>query len=214
MRRIGLLIVLAGCPGQSPVMPDGGMEIDSGSQPNAGMSVTWKANPELPGKVSDKLTVSEARFQINFVEIVADSGVVMHSKHVLAWGPGGRPAKEEFHDAPPGVYSSVHISLGGGVGAFSYQISGTWSEDGTQPKPFMIEDTTMISVPVKCNTTLSVPGSAEIEIQIDLSDPLGKINFKDLEDEDGPIMISGNANMTSLQQFRDRLPHAFKGDDD
>jgi hypothetical protein len=200
MRRIGLLIVLAGCPGQSPVMPDSGMEPDSGSQPNAGLSVTWSAHPELPGKVGDNVTISE--------------GPATHSRYLLGWGPDGAPAKEQFKNAPPGMYSRVQISLGGGLAAYSYRIIGTWSDERNQPKPFRIEDTSMISIPLTCNATLSVPGSAEIEIKIDLGDPLGKINFKDLEDEDGPIMISGNANTASLQEFRDRLPHAFKGNDD
>ncbi|HEU4731355.1 MAG TPA: hypothetical protein VFT22_25855 [Kofleriaceae bacterium] len=189
---------------------DGG--IDGGSQSSSSMSVQWKANPELPGKVSDKLIVSAATFQVNHFQIVADSGSVMHSRYLLAWDSSGGPAKEEFDDAPAGVYSKATLDLGGSLVAYAYQISGTWTEDGKEPKPFVIEDADSLSLSVDCNTTLSAPGSGEIEIKVDLSDPLGMISFKDIDDEDGPIMVTAQMNMPSLLLFRTRLPHAFHSD--
>lgn len=177
------------------------------------MSVRWRANPELPGSVSDKLIVSSATFQINHFQIVADSGSAMHSKYLLTWAPGEGPAIEEFQQAPAGVYSKAAIDLGGSLAPFSYQIRGTWTDDGREPKSFTIEDSAPLSLQVDCNTVLSVPGSAQIDIKVDLGDPLSMVTFKDLGEDGGPIMISSQMNMALLQQFRTRLPHAFQSEE-
>jgi hypothetical protein len=212
MRFIGVLMVFAACqPGSAP-MPDTPGGTDDGSPHGLGMFVSWNADPGLPGTLTDKLSVSEATFQLNHFQIVADSGGSMHSKYLLAWSSGMAPPQEVFHDATAGVYSKASLDMGGSLAAFAYQIRGVWNDD-KGPKSFLIEDDIPITVVIDCNKMLSAAGSAEIMIRVDLRDPLGTIAFHDLEDEDGPIEISNQNNAGLLPAFRDRLPHAFKSDE-
>jgi hypothetical protein len=211
MRLIGVLMVFAGCQNGGSAMPDTPVGTDDGSQHGLGMFVSWNANPALPGMLSDKLSVSDATFQLNHFQVVADSGGSMHSKYLLAWSAGMAPAKEMFPDATAGVYSKASLDLGGNLASFAYQIHGIWSDD-KGPKPFTIEDSVPLTISIDCNKLLPAAGSAEIAIKFDLGDPLGTVSFKDLEDEDGPIEITGQSNQLVLAVFRARLPHAFKSD--
>jgi hypothetical protein len=212
MRLIGIMMVFAGCQNGGSAMPDTPVGTDDGSQHGLGMFVSWNANPALPGNLSDKLSVSEATFQLDHFQIVADSGGSMHSHYLLTWSQGMVPPQEVFHDATAGVYSKASLDMGGSLVNFAYQIRGTWNDD-KGPKSFKIEDQVPLTVLIDCNKMLSAAGSAEIAIKVDLSDPLGVVGFKDLEDEDGLIDISGQNNQIVLQAFRDRLPHAFNSDD-
>jgi len=205
-------MVLTGCQAGGSAMPDTPGGTDDGMRPGPGMFVSWKANPALPGDVTDKLTVSEATFQLNHFQIVADSGGSMHSKYLLSWSQGTTPALEVFHDATPGVYSKASLDMGGSLVAFAYRIRGVWTDD-RGAKPYKIEDDVPLTVQIDCNQTLPAAGSAEIDLEVDLRDPLGVVSFKDLDDQDGPIEISRDQNAAVLQAFRDRLLHAFKADE-
>jgi hypothetical protein len=206
-------MVLASCQAGNSVMPDtpvGGT--DDGPQHGQGMFVSWHADPGLPGTLTDKLSVSEASFQLDHFQIVADSGTSMHSRYLVAWTAAMTPQQEVFHDATAGVYSKASLDLGGSLVNYAYQINGVWN-DGKGPRPFHIVDRLPLTILIDCNKTLTAAGSAEIVIRLDLSDPLNVVRFKDLEDESNPIEISVDENPLALQAFRDRLSHGFNTDD-
>jgi hypothetical protein len=204
-------MVFAGCQGGGHAMPDAPVVgTTDGSQQSLGLSVTWDAQPALPGTVSDKLTVSSASFQVNHFQVVADSGNAIRSRYLLEWRQGVAPAQEMFPDATAGVYSKVSLATGGTLVDYAYEIQGTWS-DGKVTKQFKIEDDLPITIQLDCDLVLSGAGSAAIAIRVNLGDPLNVIDFKDVIDD--PIEISPTSNLLLLQAFRDRLPHGFKTDD-
>lgn len=212
MRLLGVLMVFTGCQAGGSVMPDTPVGTTDGSQHGLGMFVSWNARPALPGMVSDKLTISEATFQLNHFQIVADSGNSMRSKYLLAWSAGMAPSQEMFPDATAGVYSKASLDLGGSLVGYAYRIRVTWNDD-KGPKPFEIVDVVPLTIVLDCNQVLAAAGSAEIAIKVDLRNALNNINFKDLEDEDGTIEINNTHNMGALQAFRTHLNDAFKSDD-
>lgn len=211
MRLLGVLMVFAGCHNGGSAMPDTPAGTDDGSQHGLGMFVSWNAQPALPGPLTDKITISEATFQLNHFQIVADSGNSMHSRYLLAWSSGMTPSQEMFPNATAGVYSKASLDLGGTLVNYAYRIRGTWTDD-KGPKPFEIADDQPFMIVLDCNKMLAAAGSAEIVIRIDLRNALGSIT-KDLEDDDGPIEISNRNNMAALQAFRGHLQDAFKTGD-
>ena len=206
MRVIGVLMLLAGCEIGIAATPDTPGDPGDGSQHGLGMFVTWKASPMLPGALTDKITVSNVTFQLDHFQIVADAGNVMHTKYLLAWDSNGRPQEDAFHDAPPGVYSKITLSMmTGSFGDYAYQIHGTWRD--IVPKDFEIEDRVPLSVSLDCNTTLAVAGSATIGIEVDLKDAISGIDFRNLDEEDGVLQLHDGQE---LFNFRSRLQNAFK----
>jgi hypothetical protein len=174
------------------------------------MFVTWKANPAIPGTLSDKITVSEATFQIDHFQIVADAGNVMRTKYLLAWNPTSTPNPDGFPDAPPGMYSKVTLAMmTGSLGDFAYQIRGTWRDSGS-PKNFEIRDSAALSVGFDCSEMLGAAGSATVGIKLDLRDALGGIDFTKVDEEDGVLELSDGQQ---LVDFRSRLMSAFQLDD-
>jgi len=85
MRSIGILLVLvfAGCHVGSAAQLDAPDKPGDGAQHSLGMFVRWRASPTLPGPLSDKLVVSDATFQLDHFQIVADAGSVTRSKYLL-----------------------------------------------------------------------------------------------------------------------------------
>jgi hypothetical protein len=214
MRFLGVLIVFAGCQNGGAATPDTPAGTDDGSQHGLGMFVSWNARPALPGMVSDKLTISEATFQLNHFQIVADSGGAMHSRYLLSWSAGMAPATEVFHDAPAGVYSKATLDIGGTLLDHAYEIRGIWTDDKGASWTYKIEDESPITITIDCNQTLTGAGMAEIAIEVDLRDALGAISFKGLStDDDSSIEISKHENQPALAAFRAKLQDAFKSDD-
>jgi hypothetical protein len=213
MRFIGVLMVFAGCQSGGTAMPDTPEGTHDGQGPQLGMFVSWNAQPALPGPLTDKITVSEATFQLNHFQIVADSGNSMHSRYLLAWSSGMAPSQEAFHDATAGVYSQASLDLGGTLVNYAYRIRGMWAGDKA-PRPFEIRDDQPLTVTIDCNKMLAAAGWTDIAITVDLRGALGSINFKDLEDEEGLIEITNQgSHMGALQAFRGHLQDAFKSQD-
>jgi hypothetical protein len=174
------------------------------------MFVTWKADPAIPGTLSDKLTVSDATFQIDHLQIVADAGNVMRTKYLLAWDSTSTPKEDAFPDAPPGMYSKVTLAMiPGGMGSYAYQIHGTWKDSG-QTKNFEIRDSAALSIGFDCNEMLAAAGSATIAIKLDLRDALNGIDFRNVDEEDGVLELNDGQELFA---FRGRLMNAFKLDD-
>jgi hypothetical protein len=221
MRFLGALMVFAACHsdgGQLPgvdASPDG-PPIDGDGQPSAlGMSITWHADPSLPGTISDKITVTDATFQMDHLQILGDAGVdarTTHSKYLLSWDAQGKPAQERFPDAPVGVYSKILVvMMTGALGANAYEIHGTWMDSNAQPIRFEIRDRLTLSLAIDCDEELPAAGSATLGVKLDLKDALNSIKFEDLEPEEGQLELNDGPQ---LIQFRDRLKKAFKLGDD
>jgi hypothetical protein len=206
MRSIGILLVFAGCNVGSAAQPDATDEPGDGAPHSLGMFVRWRASPTLPGSLNDKIVVSEATFQLDHFQIIADAGSVTRSKYLLAWDDRAAPPQEAFPDAPPGVYSKITLNMmGGSFGDYAYRIRGTWRDNGVS-KPFEIRDPVQLSTSFNCNQILLAAGSATIGIDVDLRDAVGQIDFKNVDVEDGVLELHDGAQLAS---FRDRLLQAF-----
>src|SRR5689334_16313873 len=113
MRPLGVLLVIAACAGPvTPVMPDGA-PIPDGPPDRGGLVVSWNADPGLPGAVTDKITVTEATFQIDFLQIESDLGPADQMGHsrTLHWIRGTSPDQDAFPDAPAANYQNILITL-------------------------------------------------------------------------------------------------------
>src|SRR5258705_6724640 len=106
MRSIGAMLVCVGCHAGGTMQPDSAIEPDV-PVPGLGMSVTWNAEPALPGSVTDRITVSDASFQIDHLQLLSDAGAddrTTRSRYQLHWSSSTTPSKEMFPDAPVAVY--------------------------------------------------------------------------------------------------------------
>ena len=188
-----------------------------GSNPGLGMFVTWRADPALPGTVTDKIAVTSATFQIDRLEVVGDAGVdarTTRSKYLLSWDSSGKPSQESFAQAPVGVYSKINLVMAvGNLSEDLYEIRGTWTDTGALPRSFRIRDRGLsLSAAVDCDKTLPAAGTATITLKLDLRNALNGINFKMLEDEEGGLELRDGAQLLA---FRMRLRDAFAlGQDD
>lgn len=207
MRFIGCLILLMGCHTGGVVVPDTPGEPGDGSQHGLGMFVDWRANPSLPGTLTDELTVSEAMFQVDHFQILADAGNVTRSRYLLTWEAETNPPQDIFPDAPPGVYSKVAlVMMGGNLGEDAFRIRGTWRDNGITI-PFEVSDINQLSISLDCDETLPAGGSASVAIRLDLRDAISGIDFTSLGlDDDGVLELKDGPGLIT---FRSRLQQAF-----
>jgi hypothetical protein len=221
MRSLGALMVFAACHSGEGANPDapgdsGGTDGDAPG-PAVGMFVTWSADPALPGTVADTIAVTEATFQIDHLQLVGDAGVdarTTRMKYLLTWDSGDKPSQESFPLAPVGVYSKINLVMStGSLSENLYEIRGTWTDTGAEPRSFRIRDRGgPLSVSVDCDETLSAASWARVEMRLDLRDALESVNFKmlagpgneEIDLRDGP----------QLMMFRMRLRQAFEVEDD
>ena len=221
MRFTGALMVFAACHFDggtvNPDAPgDGSGGGSDGANPALGMFVTWRADPALPGAVTDKIAVTEATFQIDHLEVVGDAGVdsrTTHARYLVAWDAGTKPGQESFPQAPVGVYSKINVVMSvGNLSENIYEIRGTWTDTGMPARSFRIRDRGMaLSISVDCDETLPAAGTARMALKLDLRNALESINFKMLADEDDEIDVRDGPQ---LMMFRARLRDAFKVEED
>jgi hypothetical protein len=221
MRFLGALMVFAAChPGGGEMQGvdashDGTTGGSDGSTSTLGMFVTWRANPALPGGITDKITVTEATFQLDHLQIVGDAGNdarTTRSKYLLTWNSLSRPSQEMFPNAPVGVYSKISlVMMTGTFGENAYEIHGTWTDSNMPAKRFEIRDSGTQSLSIDCDEELPAAGTANLAIKVDLKDALSGINFRLLKDDDGKLELEEGQQ---LLVFRNRLKKAFKLDDD
>jgi hypothetical protein len=218
MRFLGALLVFAACHSGGPVSPGAdaspdGPPIDTPLPPTVGLWVTWRADPALPGNVDGKITVTDATFQMDRLQVIGDAGTdarTTHSKYVLAWNAQGKPAQERFPEAPVGVYSKIlAVMMPGSLGESAYEIHGTWMNSGSQPMPFEVRDRLAVSLSIDCDEDLPAAGSAMLGIKVDLRDALNSVKWEDIVPDNGVLEVDG----PQLMQFRDRLKKAFKLDE-
>jgi hypothetical protein len=220
MRFLGALLVFAACHSGGGVSPEvdaspDGPPVDTDASPSGrGLWVTWRADPALPGIVTDKVTVTDATFQMDRLQVIGDAGSgdarTTHSKYLLTWNAQGKPAQERFPDAPVGVYSKIlAVMMPGSLGESAYEIHGTWMNSSSQPIPFEIRDRVLVSLSIDCDEDLPAAGSAMLGIKVDLKDALNSVKWEDIVPDDGVLEVEG----PQLLQFRDRLKKAFKLDE-
>jgi hypothetical protein len=214
MRVFWLLLVLAGCPGNpgGGGRPDASDASDDGAPPGGGLYVEWRASPDLPGAINDRLVVSDASFQVEHLQVIGDTASMYptRTRYMIAWNADGAPGQEAFTDAQAALYSKISLLLtGGGLGEFAYQIHGTWTDESTSiSTPFTIEDRMAVNVVLNFQRMLNPGASLTLTIKIDLQDSLEHINFKALSGS-GPIDLGGQ----DLIDFHNRMLNAFEIDD-
>ena len=220
MRFLGALMVFAAChsgggvaPGPD-ASPDGSPTGSDGPPSALGLWVAWRADPSLPGDVDGKITVTDATFQMDRLQVIGDAGIdarTTHSKYVVAWDAQGKPTPERFPDAPVGVYSKIlAVMMPGALGEYAYEIHGTWMNSGSPPMPFEIRDRLVVSLSIDCDEELPAAGSAMMGIKVDLKDALNSVKWEDIVPDDGVLELDSGPQ---LVQFRDRLKKAFKLDE-
>jgi hypothetical protein len=195
MRRVGILIVLAGCPSAAQISPDASPTHDG--MPHApGMFVGWNANPAL---------------QVSHFQVVGDGGTdarTTRGGYLLAWTGTGTPGQESFPDAPAGVYSKVYLDLLGAQNA--YEIHGTWRDLSNRAWPFRITDPDRLTVQLDCNKTLAGGAATTFAVRVDLRNALTALDFTKFRSEDGQLELESGSE---LDKLRNALLHgAFKID--
>lgn len=212
MRPIALLLLAVGCHADNPVVPDAMLEPDTPPQQH-GVSVTWHANPALPGPVTDRITVTEATFQLEHFQLLSDFGAdnrTTRTRYQLAWNAAGAPEPEEFPEAPAGVYQRVLIDMrANGIPSYSYEIRGTW-RDGDELKPFRVVDRQQLEARIDCSANLPAGGSTDIALRLDLRNALGRVDWERVpKDGDGVLTLNGGMQLGTLH---DDLEDAFEID--
>jgi hypothetical protein len=187
---------------------------DDGTLPGLGMFVDWRAKPALPGVVTDRITVSDATFQLDHLQVLGDNMTdtrTIHSRYLLTWAVSNKPEQERFPDAPVGLYSKISFLMtNGNLGENTYEIHGTWRNPANVVRPFEIRDRVQVPVSLDCSATLPVAGSANLAIRVDLSNALAGIDFTQLEDDDSGLELKEGPQLVA---FRARLMDAFRLDD-
>ena len=210
MRSIGVMLVCLGCHAGGILQPDSGI-VPDGSGPGLGMSVIWDADPALPGSVTDRVTVTDADFQIDHLQLLSDAGAddrTIHSSYQLRWSASTTPSPEMFPDAPVAVYQKISLDLRPGFRAqYAYEIQGTWRDSDDDLKPFKIVDTMGLSIPIECSVVLHAGDRASIEIRVDLRDALDNVDFAHVNEQDGVRLLAGGPQ---LADFHGRMMRAFK----
>jgi hypothetical protein len=212
MRSIGVLLVVVGCHVDDPVAIDGPIEPDGPPQP-VGMFVTWSAKPALPGPVTDKITVSEASFSLEHLQLISDAGAdgrTTRSRFQISWDAASAPSRETFPDAPAAVYQRILLDMRADVGPpYSYEIRGTVRDSDDDLRPFRIVDRLMLEIPINCSVTLAAGASVELGIRVDLKNALNSIDWRDAVDDHGTLVLTPPQILGLHRQLED----AFELDD-
>lgn len=210
---IGVMLASGGChPGAAA--RDASPEPD-GTAHSRGVFVLWTSDPALPGSVTDDLTVSDASFQIEHLQLISDAGAdsrTTRSRYQLAWSASSTPPQESFPDAPVAVYQKISLDMRPVLEPpYAYRIEGMWRDDSTgETRPFEIIDSMALSIPIECSETLPPGGSVSIAIEVDLDDALEGLDFRSLPEENGVRVLREGQQLVDLH---DRMAHAFQLDE-
>jgi hypothetical protein len=164
--------------------------------------------------VSDKITVTEAVFQLEHLQLLSDAGDTTHTRLQLAWNSQGVPSDEEFPDAPAARYQQILLDMRSDARppfSYAYQIEGTW-EDDDDSGPFRIADPMILEVPVACDVVLPASGLVTVAVRLDLRNALNGIDFKNVKpDNDGVRVVTGGPQLAGVRE--QLMHHAFVQDD-
>lgn len=207
MRLLGVLLVVVGCHGAGSVTPDASTEPDVPTR-SQGLTVTWNARPSVPGMITDKITVTDAVFQLEHLQLVSDAGGTTHTRLQLEWGADGSPPDEEFPEAAVAHYQQILLDMRPDARppfSYAYQIQGMW-QDESSIRPFQIADPTILEVPIPCDVMLPANGSVTVAVRLDLRDALSGIDFQSLPMDHGMLVLNGGSQLSGV---RDELTRAF-----
>jgi hypothetical protein len=229
MRPLGALLMFTGCQSVGTVTLDATRDTlapdPDGPRPDRGVLVAWKAQPPLPGMLTDRIAVSLATFQVSHLQVVGDAGPgderTTRSRYLVQWSAQGIPAIESFPDAPAGVYSKITVdTAAGNLAPYAYEIEGTWRQrragpgpgDAADdpPRPFKIIDVQGLSAMLDCDEALPAGGSSTLTIDVALAEAIGAIDFERLGSDDGALVLAPND--PQMPSFRERLRRAFHSD--
>lgn len=154
----------------------------SDAQASTGLTVTWTAQPMLPGRFSD-VTISRVKLRLARLEVIGDtgssSGTTLTDFDVI-WSATTTPLPISFFSAEPGLYSRASLQIDGKVVARSYEIRGTVVINGTT-EPFEISDTAALAVDVSgYNVTLMAGQAVEVPIHVDMDNAIDAVDFASL----------------------------------
>lgn len=192
---IGLMLLLAGCPVGTADDQDDIDAAGDGNSGTSGLTVTWDANPDVPGTIAVDLEVDELRLETSSLRVIGDSAPPGDSRTTrapldLRWrdeeGTSQMPADIELVAAPPGLYSRLEIGVGGSNEHL--RIKGT-VRVGSELKDFDIEDERQH--PITMNLVLALgPGQhSTIPVSVDVALILASIPFDQLPSEDGTLVL-------------------------
>jgi hypothetical protein len=229
MRSLGALLMFTGCQSVGIVTLDASHDTmapdPDGPQHNRGVFVAWKAQPSLPGMLTDRIAVSAATFQVSHLQVVGDAGPgderTTRSRYLVQWSSQGTPALESFPDAPAGVYSKITVdTTAGNLAPYAYEIEGTWRQRRAGPgpgdaaddqlRPFRIIDLFALSATLDCDEALAAGGSATLTINVALAEAVGNIDFDRLGSDGDSLVLAPND--PQMPPFRERLRRAFHSD--
>lgn len=179
------VIVLAGCPaGGDDVGADGGVDATQ-------LIVTWTASPALPGPVGARVEVHELRIAYSSLRVLGDAapGDRRTSRDFTdaEWESDRTPRPIDFPSAPPGLYASVELGVGGGPEELA--IHGTVDLGGGAPIPFEIEDEASNPVVLDLAVDLRPGASATVPLVVDLGPVLAAVPFEQLPVVAGHISL-------------------------
>lgn len=185
------LLAVAACGGDSggdpQPSPDAAHSLDAASASDApaqtGLTVTWMAQPALPGPFANNVIVSAVKLELARVEVIGDAGSTTGTTTMdleAIWASSGPPFPITFFNAPPGLYSKISLRIDGNVVAPSYEILGSVIINGTTEQ-FKISDTDVLLVDINgYSVGLSAGSSAELPIRVELQNALNQVSFATL----------------------------------
>ncbi len=212
MRSLGFLLVLVGCSPGNPVLPVDGSTVPDAPPRMQGMTVTWNAQPSLPGMVTSNALVTDATFQLEHLQLVSDAGGTTHQRVQLEWSSDGVPPDEVFSDAPVARYQQIFLDMRSDAHppfSYSYQIEGMWMDNSGNARPFRISDGAVLDISIACDVVLPANGLVTVPVRIDLSNALNGIDFKSLPKDDQGVSVlgPGPGPGPGLSGVRDDLTH-------
>jgi hypothetical protein len=211
---LGSLVAVAACGGDSggPDVPpsDAASSVDGFGANDAaaqgGLTVTWDAQPMLPGPLGNGVAISSVKFKLARLEVIGDTGSTVEttqSNFDVVWSAAFTPFPITFSFAQPGLYSKVSLQIDGNVVAPSYEILGSVLIGGTT-EPFKITDTAVLQADIDgYDVALMAGGSMSVPIRVDLQDAIDAVDFAMLPAPGGVRTM--DQNTTGIAAVRSQL---------
>lgn len=213
----GCLLLATACgsdgggPGTEPSPADAGTGLPGDAAPSlSGLTVTWAADPSLPGEVRGRALVTSATFHVRRLEVIGDAGPsgTMQTDVRLAWSESAQPLPITFATAAPGLYSKVTLDIDGDLEGPSYEILGLIDDDGAMV-PFRIVDRGDLEVDIDgYEVSLAAGAHAEVSVRLDLGEVFADLTVEQFHDEGG-VWTLDDAD-AYIVELRDDLERAFR----
>jgi len=198
------LLAVAACGGDGGTGDDGINVSDAPSSSDAfpssdgpsqqsGLTVTWAAQPAIPGSFATNVVIDSVKLKIARLEVIGDTGSTTNTTTTdfdAIWSMTGGPFPIPFFFAQPGLYSRVSLQIDGKLMAPSYEVTGSVLIGSTN-EMFTITDTAALPVDVSGYSVALMAGQAEdVPIRVDMQPVINAVDFAML-----PV-IAGKRTMT------------------